>query len=228
MKSGIALALALLSLPGTLSAQSWEDYDYEDLEFRGIGIDFGGMWPLRVERTLSFAIRGDMGFVGPQVRISPAVRYWSSNLRQAEVDRLADQIVRVCERQADAACPSRLDLGTVKLSDLELSADAHYLFETEFLASPYLGGGLSLHLFNGSGEFIDDTFVEDLLDTLSPGLNLLAGLNLPVAGALQFITEARFVLVSDVQYANLVVGGIWQLPAPRTSSRADRSGIQSR
>lgn len=228
MKLRIALALALVVLPGSLTAQTWEDYDYENLEFRGIGFDVGGVWPLRAERTISTGIRADMGFVGPNVRISPAVRYWASNLRQVEVDRLAEQIVEVCARQPDAVCPSRLDLGSVKLSDLELGADAHYLYETGLFASPYLGGGMSLHLLNGAGEFIDDTFVEDLLDTLSPGVNLLVGLNVPLAGALQFITEARFVLVSDIQYASLVLGGTWQLPSPRTSSRVDRSGKTAR
>lgn len=208
-----AFLLALV-LPARAPAQTLEDYDYENLEFRGLGLDGGGIWPARVEPTVVFGVRADLGYVGPRVRISPAIRYWSSSLRESEVERLADQILRICERQGTGGCPTSLTLGTVKRSDLELSADAHYLFPTGYSVEPYLGGGLGLHLLNGRGEFIDDTFVEDLLDTVSPALNLLGGVNVPLGRSLQLMTEARFVLVSDVQYASLVVGGTWALPSP--------------
>ena len=76
-----------------------------------------------------------------------------------------------------AAAPPRLDLGEVKRSDLELSADAHYLFDTGYTSSRTSAAASSLHLLNGRGEFIDDTFVEDLLDTVSPSLDLVGGVN---------------------------------------------------
>jgi hypothetical protein len=207
-----ALILALL-LPAGLTAQTWEDYDYENLEFRGLGVEFGGIWPTKVEPTFNFGVRADLGMVGPNVRVSPAIRYWSSSLRQAEIERLADQIRRICERQAGAVCPA-FDLGDIRRSDLEISVDGHYLFEVEFPVQPYAGAGLGLHLLNGSGEAIDGTFVEDLLDTLSPGLNLIAGLSLPLGPSLQLLTEARGVLVGDIRYVNLLVGGSWSVPTP--------------
>jgi hypothetical protein len=220
------VALVLLLLPRLLVAQTLADYDYENLEFRGIGLELGGVWPTRAERTLSFGIRADMGLVGPNVRISPAARFWSSRLRQAEVDRLGDQIVRVCRRQPDAVCPERLDLGEVSRSDLEIGLDANYLFDPGWGIVPYAGAGLSLHLLNGRGEFINDTFVEDLLDTLAPGLNLMAGLSLPLGTILELVSEARFVLVSDVQYLNVILGGTWQLPTPRSPFRASNPGVR--
>lgn len=207
------LVIAVLMLPAVAHAQTWEDYDYENLSFRGIGVDLGAIWPAQVESTLAFGVRADMGFVGPHVRISPAIRYWSSSLEEAEVNRLAEQILLICERQAAASCPSALDLGEVDRSDLELSVDAHYLFTTPYTISPYLGGGLGLHLLNGQGEFIDGTFVEDLLDTIVPGVNAIAGLNIPLGSAIQVFAEARYVLVSDVRYGYLGLGGIWNLPS---------------
>lgn len=214
MKLPLIACLAALALPALAPAQALEDYDYENLEFRGIGLEFGAIWPASVERTVSFGVRSDLGFVGPRVRIVPAIRFWSSSLRDSEVDRLADQIIRICERQGTGGCPATLQLGEVKRSDLELSADAHYLFPTGYTVEPYLGGGASLHLLNGRGEFIDDTFVEDLLDTVSPGLNAVAGVNVPLGAGIEVVGEARFVLVSDVRYANLVIGGTWALPSP--------------
>jgi hypothetical protein len=210
----LTACLLALALPAPAPAQALEDYDYENLEFRGIGVDGGGIWPARVVPTAVIGVRADLGFVGPRVRISPAIRFWSSSLRESEVERLADQILRICDRQGTGGCPTGLTLGEVKRSDLELSTDAHYLIPTGYTIEPYLGGGLGLHLLNGRGESIDDTFVEDLLDTVSPALNLLGGVNVPLGRAVQLVTEARFVLVSDVQYASLVVGGTWALPSP--------------
>lgn len=211
------LALLLLALPllaRPLGAQTWEDYDYENLEFRGIGLDFGGVWPARVERSYAVGIRADLGLVGPRVRIMPAIRFWASEVQPRQLQELSEQIVRICEKQGSGSCPASLDLGEVKMSDLELAAEAHYLFGTPARAAPYLGGGVGLHLFNGRGEFINDTFVEDLLDTVSPALNVLAGVNVPIGASLQLYSEARYVLLSDVRHAWLGAGVSWALPSP--------------
>lgn len=214
MKRWIALAVTLAGLaPASLGAQQWEDYDYENLEFRGIGLDFGAVWPSAVEPTISFGVRADMGFAGPRVRISPAIRFWSSTVDEMEVTRLAEQIRRLCEQQAGAVCPP-FNLGTIDRSDLELAVDAHYLFPTGIRLQPYLGGGFGLHLLNGRGASIDDTFVEDLLDTVSPAINLLGGLHIPLNSAIELMTEGRLVLVSDVRYGSILIGGTWLLPSP--------------
>jgi hypothetical protein len=210
---GLLLALALL-VPAAAGAQTLEDYDYEDLHLGAVGPEVGWVLPADLEPAPSFGIRADLGYVGPHVRIAPAIRFWSSSLRQEEVQRLAQQIVRICERQATAVCPSSLDLGQLRRSDLELSADAHYVLREGNVFTPFAGGGVSLHLLNGRGEFIDDTFVEDLLDTVAPGVSLLGGLSLPLGSRLQLLTEGRLVLSGDVRYASVALGGTWNLPGP--------------
>jgi len=216
------ILLFTLLLPAIGGAQVLEDYDYENLELRGIGFEVGGIWPTQVSPTIGFGVRADLGLIGPNVRISPAIRYWSSSLRQAEVDRLADQIRRICERQANATCPS-FDLGQIRRSDLELSVDGHFLYDVGLPMVPYAGAGLGLHLLSGRGEAINDTFVQDLLNTLAPGLNIIGGVGMPLGGPLQIFTEARLVLVPDVQYVNLLVGGTWTLPvAPGNPFRSER------
>jgi hypothetical protein len=218
----LGFLLALLLAPAAGGAQALEDYDYENLEFRGLGLEFGGVWPVKVEQTVSFGLRADLGYVGPNVRIVPGIRYWSSSLRQSELDRLADQIRRICERQEGAVCPA-FDLGEIRRSDLELSVDGHYTFDVDFPLQPYAGAGVGIHLLNGRGEAIDGTFVEDLLDTLSPGVNLLGGIGIPVGPSLQLLTEARLVLVGDIRYVNLLVGASWSLPTPAANPFAPRS-----
>ena len=205
----LVAALALGAVAGA-PAQSLADYDYEDLQFRGLGPEVGWVLPTQLEPTVSYGIHADLGFVGPNVRILPSLRYWSSTLRQAQLDRLSAQIVQLCEKQA-TECPA-LNLGEVERSDLELSTEAHYIFGRR-PAALYVGGGLSLHLLNGRGELIDDTFVEDLLDTVAPGFNLLVGSYVPI-GKIRLFGEARAVLTSDIQYANLAMGAIWSLPSP--------------
>ncbi len=169
------------------------------------------MLPTELETTISYGLHADMGFVGPNVRIVPSMRYWSSNLQQAQLDRLSEQIVQICERQA-AICPA-LNLGEVQRTDLELSTEAHYIIPIASALSLYAGGGLSLHLLNGRGELIDDTFVEDLLDTVAPGFNLIAGTDVPL-GKIRLYGEARGVLTSDIQYGNFALGVTFSLPSP--------------
>ena len=207
------LLLVLLLLPARAAAQGLADYDYENLQFRGLGVEFGRVWPTETRPAFSFGVRADMGYVGPNVRIIPSARFWSSSLRDSEVNRLADQIIRICEKQPGATCPTSLDLGEVQRSDLELAADAHYVFDLTAPIRPYAGAGLSLHLLNGRGEFINDTFVEDLLDTVVPGFDVIGGFDVPLAPSLKLLTEARVTLTSDVQFVHVVVGGSWTLPA---------------
>ena len=219
-----ALAAAALAAPAVLRAQAAEGYDYRDLRFRGLGPEIGWVFPTEVEPAVSYGLRADMGFVGPGVRIVPSIRYWRSHLRQDELHRVAEQIVSICERQGNTDCPV-LDLGRVERSDLELAADAHLVLEASRALALYAGAGLSLHLFNGRGELIDDTFVEDLLDTASPGLDLIVGGSVPI-GRLALLTEARFIVTSDIQYANAVVAVSWTLPTvPPEATLSSRTPV---
>lgn len=211
---GAALSFLVVALFQTAPAagQAWEGYGYEDLEFRGVGIEAGRIYPTNVDPTNYFGIRADLGFVGPRIRFIPSARYWSSAMQAAELHRLSEQIILVCERQDGLTCPEELDLGQVSRSDLELSVDAHYTFLADRTLSPFLGASLGLHLLNGRGDFIDGTFIEDLLDTVSPGIGPLMGLNVRVGSSLQLAAEARFVLASDLRYIGFGANLLWTLP----------------
>ncbi len=175
----------LLCAPGALQAQDFADYDYENLRLAGVGIDFGVIFPTRVDPTLSLGARVDLGFLGPGVRIMPGIQYWASTLR-------ADQF------------------GGARLSDLILNVDGHYVW-TDRVGDPYVGAGLALHFLNGSGAGISQV-TEDLLDTVSPGVNLLAGAALPLGPQIRVFAEARGVLATEIRYAALSLGAILNLP----------------
>jgi hypothetical protein len=220
MRRFLLLALpALLASPALARAQALEDYDYENLEFRGVGFEVGAMRPSRVEPALVLGLRADLGYLGPNVRIVPRASFWSSRLRDEQVGELRDNLLGLCRDQG-TDCLS--ELGELRVSDLSLGADAHYTFDTDLAATPYAGLGASLHLLNGRGDVINGTFVEDLLDAIAPGVELVGGVELPLGGSLRLFAEARGTVSSDVQYVGASAGGSWVFPgrpAARTPAR---------
>jgi hypothetical protein len=104
--------------PPPRTAQTLADYDYENLTFRGIGFDYGYIWPNKVEPTSMWSLRLDLGYLGPAVRIAPSISYWSSRLRTSELDRLADRLssCRRCSEQGVVITAG--DLGDIHWSDL--------------------------------------------------------------------------------------------------------------
>lgn len=202
---------AMLALsPKAASGQGAADYDYDNLVLSGVGVHVSQVFPHRTDAALAFNARADLGLLGPNVRIAPGITYWSSQLRGSEVARMERRIEASCER-GGVPCPG-IELGEVKVSDLSLDVDAHYLWTTPFGIEPYAGGGVSLHLINGSGDFVDDTFVEELLDQIAPGLNLVGGFEVPVGPSLRVLGEARGVLTGNVRYLSVGVGGSWSFP----------------
>jgi hypothetical protein len=219
------LLLAVLGLGAAtarpLAAQAWEDYDYENLEFRGVGVDLGWMLPPRVDAALLLGLRVDLGYLGPNVRIRPGMVFWASDMRQGEIDRLSDQLRNVCLRQRElpSECPA-LDLGRIRMSDLAFNLDAQYEWtDTPLLFIPYLGAGAGIHLLNGRGTAINGTFIEDFLDSISPSINVLGGARIPLTSALELNAEARYVLASEIRHAAFTVGAAW-LIGPRGTPAA--------
>lgn len=203
-----ALASAVLSAPA--AAQDMADYDYENLVLSGVGVHLAQVFPSRAEPTLSLNVRVDLGLLGPNVRITPGLTYWATEMRNSEVERIEQRIEAACDR-GGVPCPG-IELGEIELSDLILDVDAHYLWTTDYFVEPYAGVGISLHLLNGSGDFVNDTFVEELLDAIAPGLNLVGGLEFPIAGNLRLLGEARGVLTGTTRFISVGVGGAWRFP----------------
>lgn len=207
----ILSAAVLSALPASARAQDMADYDYENLVFSGVGAHLMEVFPARTDPALGLNLRVDLGLLGPNVRITPGLTWWSSQLREGEVERMETRIEAACDR-GGVPCPG-IELGEVEVSDLSLQVDAHYLWTTDYFVEPYGGVGVSLHLLNGSGEFVDDIFIEELLDAIAPGLDLVGGLEFPVAGNLRVLGEARAVLTGNTRYISLGLGGAWRLPA---------------
>ena len=210
------LLATIVVTPCALGAQTLEDYDYENLSFRGFGVDVGRIWPNKVEAAGMYSLRVDLGYLGPGVRIAPSLGVWSSRLKQSELQRLADQLNDL-GASIDAA-----DLQDINWSDLYLNLDAHLVWTTPLQAFTYVGAGVGFHALNGQGAAIQDTFVEDLLDSISASVDAIAGVEFEPMDRLRLYTEARFTLMSDINYLGARIGGAFMLPvrgSPQTSTQ---------
>ncbi|MDA0328516.1 MAG: hypothetical protein O2958_05855 [Gemmatimonadetes bacterium] len=203
-----AVLCALMVAPSNGTAQDIADLDYEHLSFRGFGFDFGYMWPNRVEPTETYAVRFDLGYAGPGLRIVPSVTVWRSPMEALEIQEFADRVAALVAEQTGGPPPA-LDLGVIEYTDIALGIDGHVVWELPLDLLTFGGLGLTAHFLNGDGEAIAGTFVEDLLDSVEPGFNLHFGMEYPVTNSMRLYTVGRYEVMPDLQYFHARVG--WQI-----------------
>ena len=203
-----AVALAMGARSG--EAQGIADFDYENLQARGFGLYTGYIWPTTVEPTMTVGARIDSGYLGPGVRILPGFTYWASNFRRSEVRSLEEKLEELIAREQEPGTPvPDVNLGTIRWSDLVLNLDGQVVWSLPIAGLTYLGGGVAAHILNGSGDSIEETFVEDLLDRVSIGVNLHGGGEALVTENLRFFGEARAEILENLQYLELRIGAAW-------------------
>jgi hypothetical protein len=209
------LAVVCVLVPRSGSAQDLADLDYAYLNFRGIGFDWGYLWPKRVEPTGSVALRFDMGYAGPGLRIMPSLTYWSSPFEQSEVTELEDRIEALIGDQGGGVPPD-VDLGSIEWQDVAIGLDGHVVWDAVFGLLPYGGLGIAMHVLDGSGDAIDDTLIDDLLDSLTAGFNLHLGVEYPISPRLRVYSVGKYEVLSDFQYftARLGLQFMWGPLAP--------------
>ena len=206
---GLSLAIASALSPGSLRAQGQEipDIDYENLSFRGVGLDWGYMWPDRVEETQSYGLRFDLGYAGPGLRIVPSVSYWKSPLVPSEIADFEQRLESLVEAQTGR--PTNLNLGTIEYTDVAIGVDGHVVWALPLNLLTFGGLGVTAHVLNGDGEAINDTFIEDLLDSVTAGFNLHLGAEYLMTDRMRLYTVGRYEVMPDLRYLRVQLG--WQL-----------------
>jgi hypothetical protein len=209
MRRARAWALLLggveLLSPGALQGQDLADLDYANLSFRGFGVDWGYLWPTRVERTAAASLRIDLGYAGPGLRILPSITYWSSPFEPREITELEDRIGRLIAGQTGGPPPA-LDLGRIAWRDVAVGVDAHIVWDTLFDLLTYGGLGVAAHVLDGDGDAIAGTFIDDLLDSVTAGFNLHFGMEYPVSDWFRLYGVGKYEVLSDLQYFNVRAG----------------------
>lgn len=202
----IALVLGAGGMPVATQAQDLTDYDYENLTFRGIGVDVGYVVPNRVDGAPVFGGRVDLGYLGPGFRIVPHFSYWSSSFKRAEVQEFEGQLETLIARESGQTVD--VALGAIDLSDLSMGVDGQFVWAIPSAGLlSYAGLGMTAHRLNGEGEAIADTFIEDLLDALSAGFNAHLGIEVPTSDRVRFYGQAKYELMSDLRYFEIRIGG---------------------
>jgi hypothetical protein len=211
----LVVVVALLAIAAPARGQRLEDFDYENLAFRGVGFDAGYLWANEVEPAPVYGIRVDLGYLGPGVRVTPSLSYWTSRMKRREVASLEDRLAGlVASRQPPGTPFPVVDLDPIDRSDLALALDAHVVWRINFRPAQgepstrydlltFAGAGAAVHFLNGDGAAIDDTFVEDLLDTAGAGFAVHAGAEYVIAPSVRVYGMGRLDALQDVYYASL-------------------------
>lgn len=202
-----ATAIALLPLvaPSAGAAQGLADFDYENLSFQGLMLDGGYVSSSRIESTASFGGRIDLGLLGPGVRVVTGFNHWSSRLVDREVQELESRLESLILDETGG--PTTVELGEIRWSDVALYGDIHFLWRVPLNLLTYAGLGTTAHVLRGSGPAINDTFVDDLLDSVRAGFNVHGGLELPISERFRVVGEGRYELLEDLSYFQLRIGG---------------------
>ena len=182
---------ALLASPAAGAAQTLADYDYDHLTFRGVGLGGGYLWSGRVENTELYTLRIDLGYLGPGIRMVPSFGYWASELQREEIDSLAGQLQIPSSR-----------LGTIEWSDISFSVDTHLVWTAPLGIFTFIGAGLGLHALNGQGPAVEGTFVEDLMDDFTVGVNGIAGFEFEPIRRVRVFAEGRYTALNSLRYAS--------------------------
>jgi hypothetical protein len=196
--------LLILLAARPASAQDLADYDYENLSFSGVMLDIGHVSGPRIDNTLSWGGRMDLGLLGPGVRATVGFNRWSSFLAESEVRVLEERLRELIFDQTGTLIP--VDLGEISWSDVALHADLHLMWEVPLGFFTYGGLGMTAHILRGGGEAIEDTFIEDLLDSVRAGINAHGGIELPLHRNLRIVSEARFEVLENLRYLQFRLG----------------------
>jgi len=196
----VAGVVATSVAPCEARAQDLADYDYENLSFRGISFDVGYLYADNVEDTRTLGVRFDLGFLGPGFRIMPGVTYWESTLARIEVERFEARLGTLTANQGGTIPAGGFNLGDIDRKDIVLGLDGHYVWAVPLNLFFSTGVGLSAHFLNGSGPAVNDTFVEDLLESVSAGFNLHAALEFPIADRIRIHGGSKVEILGDLNY----------------------------
>ena len=199
----LAGAVVTSALPNQAWAQDLADYDYENLSFRGVSFDVGQLYADNVADARTLGVRFDLGFLGPGFRLMPGVTYWASTLAQTEVDQFEARLGTLTADQGGTVPTGGFDLGVIDRSDIVMSLDGHYVWAVPLNLFFSAGVGVSAHFLRGSGAAIDDTFVEDLLDSVSAGFNIHAGLEYPITDRVRIFGGSKVEVLGDLNYVEL-------------------------
>ena len=212
-RSSVLLALALLlGAPATAGAQGvFERLNLDKLKLTAMGASYGSVEPSQMGATQAYSIHADYGEIAERWRVVFTATYWGSRYDDEVVRDYADSLRRSLE---DPEGNARLIAAGVSVSDIAIGGDVRWSPRFRFLRlRPYLGGNVSFHVLNAEGRLIDGTFVERALDNIATGIAAVGGMDVVVLPHISLGGQARFDLLSGLQYSSLRLVGTYLFDA---------------
>jgi len=208
--------LLVLCLPSALRGQGvLSQFSYEGLRFSGLGVELGVVTSDRVTTEVVGGVRVDYGRIAPRVRLIFGASYFKGELDADEVTRFEEQLSGIV---IDPTNDFVVDVGSISWANFEGDLDLQYVLSEGTTLTFYAGVGFGVHFRNGSGQSIDGTFVEDALDTIAAGFNLSAGSEVRLTRYLNFYTDLRVAVSSELNTASLR-GGFMYRPGTISGER---------
>jgi hypothetical protein len=205
----LPIAALLLLTPGSVTAQSFlEQFSYEGLGFSGIGFDIGPVGSNRLTTEVSGGVRVDYGMIAPRVRVMFGANYFKGVLNQEEILEFERQLLQIVQ---DPTGDATVDVGEIRWSNLEATLDLQYVFPSGPRFLTYIGLGFGAHIRNGSGTAIENTFVEDALDTIAASADLSLGMEFALSDHFNFTTDIRGTLSSELIMASARAGFMYRV-----------------
>ncbi len=195
---GSALVVGTLLGAGDAAAQNLEEYDYENLGLRALGVDVVWANAKDAKGAIGFGVRADLGFLGPYVRVVPRFAFWKADIEDESVARFERNLEALCD---PPGCS--IDLGEMQRDYYIVGFDLQWTLADRTLA-PYLGAGADLYILNDSGPAIKDTFLDDVVVTA--GLSGVAGLQFDTGKHLRLYADVRGTLVTSASNVAVYAG----------------------
>ena len=206
---------------GRLAAQGvLNEFSYDNLKLSGIQVDVGVLGATQLKGTTVGGVRFDYGRIAPKVRLLLGLSYFRSDFDQEALNRFEARL----DSFVNPGVPDSVSVGQVRLGDIVGDVDFQFVFPQGRGITAYVGTGVSIHVRNGSGDLINETFVEDALDVVTAGLNGTIGFEFNLSRVWRFTLDGRGVLSSGLSTASLRTGIMFRLPAGRAPAPGGAGG----
>lgn len=199
-----SLALAATLVAGSLlgagdaSAQNLEEYDYENLGLKAIGVDLVWADAKDAKGAVGFGIRADLSPLGPQVRVVPRFAFWKADIEEKAVSKFEANLEDLC---TPPGC--EIELGDLQRNYWIVGIDLQWIMSSPLVA-PYLGAGAELYILDDSGQAIKGTFLDDAVVTA--GLSGVAGLQFDPGKHTRLYLDVRGTLVTSASNVAFYAG----------------------
>ena len=213
------ILLSLTVLPSYRLTAQISQFSYENLRLSGIQVDVGMLGATHLMGAVAGGLRIDYGRIAPHVRVLLGISYFRSQFDQATRNQFEQRLKSFV---IDPSGDDTIRVGRIYWGDLSGDVDFQYVFPQGNKATAYLGLGVGVHLRNGSGQAIDETFVEDALDEIGAGLNGTIGLEFHLSPAWRLAFDGRGTLSSGLNTVSLRGGLMYRLKGSREQGAGSR------